>query len=110
MPMKMEQIECFETSAYIIQVPMKMEEIECSETSTYIIQTPGNYPKENNIKPYIYLPVQPLTHLHSTNPSAYPPSIQLKTTLPTDAAKSRPVPLTQLQAGCCPLSHINYPR
>ena len=28
---------------------MKMEQIECSETSTYIIQTPGNYPKENII-------------------------------------------------------------
>ena len=28
---------------------MKMEQMECSETSTYIIQTPGNYPKENII-------------------------------------------------------------
>ena len=28
---------------------MKMEQIECSETSAYIIQTPGNYSKENNI-------------------------------------------------------------
>jgi hypothetical protein len=26
---------------------MKMEQIECSETSAYKIQTPGNYPKEN---------------------------------------------------------------
>ena len=26
--------------------PMKMEQIECSETSAYIIQTPGKYPKE----------------------------------------------------------------
>ena len=26
-----------------------MEQIECSETSAYIIQTPGNYPKENII-------------------------------------------------------------
>jgi len=26
-----------------------MEQIECSETSAYIIQTPGNYPKENKI-------------------------------------------------------------
>ena len=24
-----------------------MEQIECSETSAYIIETPGNYPKEN---------------------------------------------------------------
>ena len=30
-------------------LPMKMEQIECSETSAYIIQTPGNYPKENII-------------------------------------------------------------
>ena len=28
---------------------MKMEQIECSETSAYIIQTPGNHPKENII-------------------------------------------------------------
>ena len=28
---------------------MKMEQIECPETSAYIIQTPGNYPKENII-------------------------------------------------------------
>ena len=28
-------------------MPMKMEQIECSETSAYIIQTPGNYTKEN---------------------------------------------------------------
>jgi hypothetical protein len=28
-------------------LPMKMEEIECSETSAYKIQTPGNYPEEN---------------------------------------------------------------
>ena len=27
--------------------PMKMEQTECSETSAYKIQTPGNYPKEN---------------------------------------------------------------
>ena len=26
---------------------MKMEQIECSETLAYIIQMPGNYPKEN---------------------------------------------------------------
>jgi hypothetical protein len=28
-------------------LPMKMENIECSETSAYKIQTPGNYPEEN---------------------------------------------------------------
>ena len=28
-------------------MPMKMEQIECSETSAYINQTPGNHPKEN---------------------------------------------------------------
>ena len=28
---------------------MKMEQIECSETSAYINQTPGNYPKENKL-------------------------------------------------------------
>ena len=30
-------------------LPMKMEQIECSETSAYIIQKTGNYPKENII-------------------------------------------------------------
>ena len=30
-------------------LPMKMEQTECSETSAYIIQTPGKYPKENII-------------------------------------------------------------
>jgi len=29
------------------QVPLKMEQIKCSETSAYINQTPGNHPKEN---------------------------------------------------------------
>ena len=30
-----------------IYLPMKMEQTECSETSAYKLQTPGNYPKEN---------------------------------------------------------------
>ena len=30
-----------------IYLPMKMEQTECSETSAYKIQTPGNYPKES---------------------------------------------------------------
>jgi hypothetical protein len=28
-------------------MPMKMEQTECSETSAYEIQTPGNYPEES---------------------------------------------------------------
>jgi hypothetical protein len=28
-------------------LPMKMERMECFETSAYKIQTPGNYPEEN---------------------------------------------------------------
>jgi hypothetical protein len=28
-------------------LPMKMEQIECSEMSAYKIQTPGNHPEEN---------------------------------------------------------------
>jgi len=31
----------------LIYLPMKMEQTECSETSAYKIQTPGNYPKES---------------------------------------------------------------
>jgi len=30
-----------------IYLPLKMEQTECSETSAYKIQTPGNYPKES---------------------------------------------------------------
>ena len=30
-----------------IYLPMKMEQIECSEKSAYKLQTPGNYPKES---------------------------------------------------------------
>jgi len=30
-------------------LPMKMELIECSETSAIRTQTPGNYPKENTL-------------------------------------------------------------
>ena len=57
LPMKMEQTECSEKSAYKIQtqvgveiytyLPIKMEQTECSETSSYKIQMPGNYPEEN---------------------------------------------------------------
>ena len=32
---------------YSRQVPMKMEQTECSETSAYKIEKRGNYPKEN---------------------------------------------------------------
>ena len=37
-----------------IYLPMKMEQTECSETSAYKLQTPGNYPKES-IQPLINL-------------------------------------------------------
>jgi len=33
--------------SYFIHLPMKMEQIECSETTAYKIETTGNYPKEN---------------------------------------------------------------
>ena len=32
---------------FFTYLPMKMEQTECSETSAYKIQTPGNYPEEN---------------------------------------------------------------
>ena len=34
--------------------PMKTEQTECSETSAYKIQTPGNYPEES-LSYYIYI-------------------------------------------------------
>ena len=40
-------------------LPMKMEQTECSETSAYKIQTPGNHPKESiqhifmSVRPYV---------------------------------------------------------
>jgi len=33
--------------SHYLFMPMKMEQTECSETSAYKIQTPGNYPQEN---------------------------------------------------------------
>jgi hypothetical protein len=36
---------------------MKMEQIECSETSAYKIQTPGNHPEENIQHHYCLLAV-----------------------------------------------------
>ena len=54
--MKMEPIECSETSAFSTQtpgrypkenLPMNIKPIECSETSAFSTQTPGIYPKEN---------------------------------------------------------------
>jgi len=35
-------------------LPMKMEQTECSETSAYKIQTPGNYPEESIQPIYLY--------------------------------------------------------
>jgi hypothetical protein len=43
-------VVCFlsgNSPASIFKVPMKMEPIECTETSAIRTQTPGNYPKEN---------------------------------------------------------------
>ena len=37
-------------SDFTSHLPMKMEQIECSETSAYINQTPGNYAKKINYK------------------------------------------------------------
>jgi len=37
------------TLSYFIHLPMKMELVECSETSAIRTQTPGNYPKENTL-------------------------------------------------------------
>jgi hypothetical protein len=36
---------------------MKMEQIECSETSAYKIQTPGNHPEENIQLPFSLFPL-----------------------------------------------------
>jgi hypothetical protein len=36
---------------------MKMEQIECSETSAYKIQTPGNHPEENIQQRKWFLPI-----------------------------------------------------
>jgi len=33
--------------SFYTYLPMKMEQTECSETSAYKIQTPANYPKES---------------------------------------------------------------
>ena len=36
-----------------VDVPMKMEQTECFETSAYKLQTPGNYPKESIKQDYV---------------------------------------------------------
>jgi hypothetical protein len=36
-----------QASELFTYLPMKMEQTECFETSAYKIQTPGNYPEEN---------------------------------------------------------------
>jgi hypothetical protein len=44
---------------------MKMEQIECSETSAYKIQTPGNHPEENIQQIYVcFLCATPLKFLN----------------------------------------------
>jgi hypothetical protein len=46
--MKMENSVCYIfIGKWFTYLPMKMEQTECSETSAYKIQTPGNYPEEN---------------------------------------------------------------
>jgi hypothetical protein len=51
---------------------MKMEQIECSETSAYKIQTPGNYPEENIQCTYIaYLFADSLLVFFLNNPSNF---------------------------------------
>jgi hypothetical protein len=37
----------WETKKLFTFLPIKMEQIECSETSAYKIQTPENHPEEN---------------------------------------------------------------
>ena len=37
----------FSTWSFYTYLPMKMEQIQCSETSAYKIQTPGNYSEES---------------------------------------------------------------
>jgi hypothetical protein len=37
-------------------LPMKMEQTQCSETSAYKIQMPGNYPEDNIVVNHSHLP------------------------------------------------------
>ena len=46
----------------VYYLPMKMEQTECSETSAYKIQTPGNYPEES-IQHFFLMLVQLVTTL-----------------------------------------------
>ena len=43
---------------YFIDLPMKMEPIECSETSAFSIQTPGRYSKGNALLMTIEIEIQ----------------------------------------------------
>jgi hypothetical protein len=39
-----------QTQSYFIDLPLKMEPIQCSETSAVSTQTPGKHPKENIVQ------------------------------------------------------------
>jgi hypothetical protein len=75
------------------------------------IQSPVKLP-DNPLTRVLYLTVHQLTHNPFVRPRTHAhsvcPSVQMKTVQVTDSVKSPPVPLTHVQAGCCPISHINY--
>jgi hypothetical protein len=62
---------------------MKMEQIECSETSAYKIQTPGNHPEENiqrtehgeNLKSNMFIGVRIIKEMPGSVGSGTPPCI-----------------------------------
>jgi len=53
--------------------PMKMEQTECSETSAYKIQTPGDHPKERiwHSKHRESLKSRIIVHIHTLNTSVF---------------------------------------
>jgi hypothetical protein len=69
MPQRFSNLVIFHT-----YMPMKMEQTECSEISAYKIQTPGNYPEESvqhsehgeSLKSRIYITVLYLLQLYLT--------------------------------------------
>jgi len=60
--------------SFYTYLPMKMEQTECSETSAYKIQTPGNYPEQN-----IQQNITTLLHLYGV----YAPSVVERASLKT---------------------------
>ena len=76
---------------HLRRLPLKMEQIECSETSAYINQMPGNHPKENK---------QHSEHGESLRSISYSCLLQLSNIMPLRTITSAPSAQCHLSETC----------